>query len=212
MFRTSIPSNPQPITASATKNLIGLLCLTVVLLVNLSACGSGTEKKKVIGLIDKSKIDVDDKLRELFLQGVQFMKQGNYPQAITIMNQVITEDDRLPGPVTNLGIIYLNLGEEEKSVKYLQQAVTMDPTQAGAFNVLAYMHREKGEFQESLGLYNRAIEYNPDYTMSYYNLGVLCDIYLRDPQCAYDNFILYNEKIEPKDPLVENWIDELERR
>ena len=205
----------------AVGGSLGVRCLGCAVLLALLAalalanCGGGTSKAAKdapITQIDKSKIKVDKDLIEQFAQGVALMKEKKYQEAILIMNAILEEDNRLPGPVTNLGIIYLKMGEEEKGVEFLKRAVTMDPTQAGAYNELAYLHREKGEFDEARGLLETAIQYNPGFLLSYFNLGVLCDIYLRDPQCAYDNFIIYNESAEAKDPLVENWLDELERR
>ena len=203
------------ISPMATLGWTTLLALALAMsIVSCGGGGSGKKKPKdaPITAIDKSKIKVDDELIELFAQGVALMKQGNYPQAKAIMNQIIAEDERLPGPVTNLGIIALKTGEEEKAIGYFKRAIAMDPEQAAAYNELAFMHREKGEFDEARGLYEQAIQYNPDFLLSYFNLGVLCDIYLRDPQCAYDNFLVYNKRSEPKDPLVQNWLDELERR
>ena len=51
----------------------------------------------------------------------------------------------------------------------------------------------------------------PDYLPIHKNLGILCDLYLNDPECALKQFEIYSERM-PADAQVKIWIAEVRTR
>ena len=73
------------------------------------------------------------------------------------------------------------------------------------------MFRKEGKFKEAREVYTKALEKNADYLPVIRNLGILCDIYIQDLQCALDQYERYLE-MEPEDKEVKIWAADLKRR
>ena len=71
---------------------------------------------------------------------------------------------------------------------------------------------ELGRFEEARASYEEGIGENPEYARLYRNLGILCDIYLQEPECALRNFESYQQLSEGNDEQVKRWIADVERR
>jgi tetratricopeptide (TPR) repeat protein len=72
--------------------------------------------------------------------------------------------------------------------------------------------RRLGRFKEADTAYQRAVQIDPNYANAYLNLGVLCDLYLQQPQRALEAFERYLELNGQADPKVKGWVTELKAR
>ena len=64
--------------------------------------------------------------------------------------------------------------------------------QRAAFNQLGIVYRKLGRFKEADDAYQRAVQIDPNYAIAYLNLGVLCDLYLQQPQRALEAYERYS--------------------
>ncbi len=184
-------------------------------LILLSAC-SGNVIKKDTGNVseatkDVSTIQVDKLVEKDFDAAVLLMQSGNYELAVTILKSVVKREARLPAPYTNLAISYNELNKKQLAEDNFIQALKLDIGHAEANNGLGMLYRKAGKFKAAKTAYENAIDANPSYLPAKKNLGILCDLYLHDFDCAYEQFSAYLEA-RPNDKKMAIWIADVKRR
>jgi tetratricopeptide (TPR) repeat protein len=83
---------------------------------------------------------------------------------------------------------------------------------AAAYNRLGIVARREGRFADAEQAYLRAIEIDPNHANAHLNLGVLCDLYLQQPQRALEAFERYLSLSPAPDEKVSAWVKELKVR
>jgi tetratricopeptide (TPR) repeat protein len=116
------------------------------------------------------------------------------------------------GPLTNLGIVYLKTGKLADAEKTLKAATQRGEPSAAAFNQLGIAYRRLGRFKEADEAYSQSIKIDPNYALAHLNLGVLCDMYLNQPQRALEAFERYLQLTPNPDARVPTWVKELQGR
>jgi Flp pilus assembly protein TadD len=116
------------------------------------------------------------------------------------------------GPMTNLGIVYLKSGKLADAEKTLKAATQRGEPSAAAFNQLGIVYRRLGKFKEADEAYTQAIKIDSNYALAHLNLGVLCDMYLGQPQRALEAFERYLQLTPNPDTRVPSWVKELQGR
>ena len=74
------------------------------------------------------------------------------------------------------------------------------------------MYRKLGRFKDADDAYQRAVQIDPNYALAYLNLGVLCDLYLQQPQRALEAYERYLALAATPDAKVNGWVTELKKR
>lgn len=187
--------------------VIYLLCMF------LYACATG-ELKQDVSITTKTSIsyvDVDSDVETDFDSAVDLMQQGKYAQAVEILKTVIEREQRLPAPYVNIAMAYSQLGDTKQAEKNLVTALKLDFGHAVANNELGMLYRKAGKFNAARTAYENAIKQNPDYLPVKRNLGVLCDLYLHDYECALTQFKDYLE-LDPEDKTVAIWVADVKLR
>jgi len=186
----------------------------VVLSLFLFACADGMVKQdNDVKQIKKTTnyLHVDPDVELDFKSAIALMAQGNNKQAITVLKTVIDREKRLPAPYVNIAIAYNQLGEAQLAQSYLIQALEIDKNHAVANNELGLIYRKQGKFDAARTAYQNAIDAHPEYLAAKRNLGVLCDLYIRDFECALKQFEDYLV-LKPDDPDIKIWAAEVRRR
>ncbi len=139
------------------------------------------------------------------------MRSGNATEAELEFKQISISYPQLSAPYVNLGILFRKSGRLDQSEDALKAAVERNGSSAVAWTELGATQRLRGEFQDAAASYEKAIAADPNYAAAYRNLGVVCDLYLADPERALTAFERYKE-ITREDKPVSGWIAELRQR
>jgi tetratricopeptide (TPR) repeat protein len=109
-------------------------------------------------------------------------------------------------------LIYFREGNTTKAEEAFQQAVKVNPQSAVSYNHLGIISRGKGKFQEARAYYEQALKINDDYAYAHLNIGILYDLYLGELDKALTHYQRFQKLSPEKDPEVEKWIVDLQRR
>lgn len=156
-------------------------------------------------------VEVSSDVQTTFDQALKLLQEEQYETAITLLNSVIEQEKRLTAPYINLAMAYRQTGNEKLAEENLLKALAIDQTQPVANNELGIIYRKQGRFTDAKKVYINALSEYPDYLPAIKNLGILCDIYMRDPQCALEQFEKY-QQFAPEDKTVKVWIADLKTR
>ena len=179
----------------------------------LYACAGGDVKQADEGAAQTtiSHVDVDSDVEQDFNDAIVLMQQQKDAQAIVILKTVIEREQRLPAPYVNIAIAYNRLGDVKQAEEALINALKLEIGHPVANNELGLLYRKAGKFNAARTAYENAIKQNPGYLPVKKNLGVLCDLYMHDYECALVQFEDYLES-EPDDKTVQFWVADVKQR
>jgi tetratricopeptide (TPR) repeat protein len=146
-----------------------------------------------------------------FDNAVASMNAGNTGSAEQQFRALSASYPTYAGPLLNLAILQTKAGKLDDAQKTLNDAIARKPS-AAAYNQLGIVYRRLGRFKEADEAYQRAIEADANYALAYLNLGVLCDLYLQQPQRALEAFERYLALTPSPDAKVNGWVSELKTR
>lgn len=158
-----------------------------------------------------SHVDVDSDVELDFKSAIVLMQEEKYAQAVPVLKTVIEREKRLPAPYVNIAIAYNKLGDSKAAEENLISALKLDIGHPVANNELGLLYRKTGKFNAARTAYENAIKDYPDYLPARRNLGVLCDLYLHDYECALRQFEEYLE-LKPDDKTVAIWVADVKQR
>ena len=204
----------SPITIKKQAIAIGLIAFIVF----TTGCATQkTEQGQTGKAVTQENIEisedynVDDDVREEFDKAVALMKQEKYAEAIMLFRAVTARARRFTGPLINLGIAYIRTDELEKAEETLKKALKLNRFHPVANNELALIFRRTGRFSEARQTYEGLLSQYPDFLPARKNLGVLCDIYIQDLECALKQYEFYLAKL-PDDKKVKIWVADVKSR
>jgi tetratricopeptide (TPR) repeat protein len=185
-----------------------------LLTVFLFSCAGGEIKNETdVSSIKKqtSQVDVDSDVDLDFKSAIVLMQQEKYTLAVSVLNTVIEREKRLPAPYVNIAIAHNKLGDTKAAEENLISALKLDIGHPVANNELGLLYRKSGKFRAARTAYENAIKDHPEYLPAIRNLGVLCDLYMHDFDCALQQFEDYLE-LKPDDKTVAIWVADVKRR
>ena len=154
---------------------------------------------------------MDEASRIDFERAVAMMKDQDYGQAIDILEKIIEKSPGVTAPYIDIAIAYRYIGKPEKAEEHLKAALQLVPDHPVASNEYGLLCRKDGRFADARAIYDKAIARFPGYYPMHRNLGILCDLYLNDPECALEHYEIYSEA-KPEDKQVKLWIADLRAR
>ncbi|MCP6759684.1 MAG: tetratricopeptide repeat protein [Fischerella sp. CENA71] len=126
----------------------------------------------------------DGYLRSCALKSAQ---QGDYPEAIALLSQLINRHPQNAIDYNNRGLIYFQCGESQKAFCDYNTALQLNPKLVSAYNNRANYYAARGELVAAIADYDQALDLNPSYVRAWLNRGIT----LRDLgqyEEAIDNF------------------------
>lgn len=149
--------------------------------------------------------------RRDFDQAVIFLNNQDFGQAIDLLEKVVESSPEVSAPYINLAIAYRKVDKPELAEGHLKTALNLISGHPVASNEYGLLLRKAGRFAEARNIYEYALTSFPDYLPARRNLGILCDLYLNDPECALTQYELYSEA-NPEDKRAKLWVSELHLR
>jgi len=124
-----------------------------------------------------------------------------YLDAMDILKEGLTYDDRNTGLLYRLGIVLDKLKQNEECIEQMEIVIKINPKHADALNYIGYTYADKGiHLDRALELIEKAIQYKPN---SGYIIDSLGWVYFRKGQ--YDKALKELEKaieLVPGDPTI----------
>ena len=154
---------------------------------------------------------VDEAATRDFQQATAMMGNGQYGQAIELLQKVIEQSPGVTAPYINIAVAYRELDKLEQAEAHLKSALALVPGHPVASNEYGLLYRKTGRFEEARAIYENALALFPEYYLLHRNLGILCDLYLNDMECALEHYEVYSQ-IKPEDEQVQFWIVDLRNR
>jgi len=99
-------------------------------------------------------------------------KQGNYTQAIALLNELIRRHPHNAADYNNRGLIYFQSGDKYKAFCDYNTALNLNPNLASAYNNRANYYAACGELAAALADYDQAIDLKPSYVRAWINRGI----------------------------------------
>lgn len=189
-------------------------CLAAPLAAIAMLAGCAAEPPKPVAppvAAAKPAVVVSPEVRADFDAAMARMHAEDYPQGIELMGKVIAQIPTNPVPYVNRAIAHAKMGNLKPAEEDLKRALELDPGHPVANNEYALLYRKTGRFGEARQLYERLLAKYPYYPVVHKNLGILCDLYLRDYPCALREYEAYRSAM-PEDKTVKIWIADVQRR
>ena len=194
--------------------------LLVPLCLLVAACATTAPQQKEqaqiqiqeqVGFTISEPVRVSDAVRAEYERAMLLLEQGSLEGGITVLEQVVVDAPDVSGPRIDLGIAYHRKGDLETAEQQLQTALGLNPEHPVVLNELGIIQRKTGRFSEARRSYEAALAVFPGYHHARRNLGVLCDLYLADLECALNSYQAYMQTV-PEDPQASMWIADLQMR
>jgi len=128
-----------------------------------------------------------------------------------LLEKVIAQWPVMTAPHINVAIAYGRIDKPEQAEQHLKKALESIPGHPVASNEYGLLLRKAGRFAESRQIYEKSLAAFPEYYPIHKNLGILCDLYLKDSACAVEHYEIYS-KAMPKDEKVKLWLADLHTR
>ncbi len=190
------------------------LCLVV------AACATTASQPKVraqiqiqeqVGFTISEPVSVSDAVRSEYERALLLLEQGRLDDGVAILEGVVAGAPNVSGPRIDLGIATHRQGRLETAEQHLLQALELNPDHPVVHNELGIIYRKTGRFAKARRSYEAALAIYPGYHHARRNLGVLCDLYLADLECALQSYQAYMQTV-PEDAEASMWITDLENR
>lgn len=88
-------------------------------------------------------------------------QQGDYAEAIALLNLLISREPMNAGNYANRGLVYFQNGAPERALSDYNRALRLDPRLAKAYNNRANCYVTLGQMEAAIADYDRAIDLNP---------------------------------------------------
>lgn len=172
--------------------------------------GAGApEASAAAGLGETAKVDSD--VRADFETAVGLLKAEKYDQGMELLIKVIQRAPGSSAPYINLAIAQQAVGKLEPAEENLKKALAISPGHPVANNEYGILYRRTGRFAEARKVYESTLDKYPSFLPARKNLAILCDLYMKDFDCALKNYQLYGEAV-PNDKNVAIWISDVKTR
>jgi tetratricopeptide (TPR) repeat protein len=180
--------------------------IVLALLASLAACADNQPTR--VEAQARPPVKLTPVARADFVVAMQSIKSVEYEKAIRYFNKVIAQSPNNPVPYINLALVHKKMQNLTLAEESLKLAIKMDPDNPVANNEYALLYRKTGRFTEARQVYERILEKYPNFIMAHKNLGILCDIYMRDYACALKHYTVYGS-FRPDDAAVKIWIADM---
>lgn len=190
--------------------------VVMVMSLLLVAC-AGKEPKPVVPVVkpvvSAGKPVLTPEEQAAWAAALGLLHKGDAKAAESAFQTLLTRQPRLAGAYVNLGLLAEKRQDTEQARKHYQKALEINPANDAALVQLALLDQTQGKFRDAETGLLKAESVNTDNAAVHYNLGVLYELYLQNPELALKHYRRYVDLSKSEDKaLVERWILLLERK
>ncbi len=186
--------------------------IIILCLMFLNACVIETSKpEKIVEEPKKDALKISEEVEAEFNLALSHLKSKEYDEAVKILEKIVLQEKRIPAPFVNLGMAYNKTGQPKKAEAAFLQALKIELTNPVANNQLGLLYRKLGRFNDAKKAYTNALTEYPDYLPIVKNVGILCELYMRDLPCALKYYEHYLD-LQPDDKTMKIWVADVSRR
>lgn len=185
--------------------------LSLMLLFSCATTSQRTSESESHDIVITENYGVDVEVSDKFNKAVELLDAKKYKEAIKLLLEVTGRTKQHSAPYVNLGIAYLKTGKIEEAEKSLLAALKINPNHPVTNNELAIIYRKSGRFSEAKKIYEQVVENHPQFLPARKNLGILCDLFMGDLDCAIKHYDAYLN-LQPDDKQVNIWLLDLKQR
>lgn len=156
-------------------------------------------------------LKLDPAVRAEFNTALELLNTGKYERGIELLTRVSQHAPRSTAPYINIAIAQQSLGKLEAAEENLKKALAIDPNHPIANNEYGILYRRTGRFAEARKAYERVLGQYPTFIPARKNLAILCDLYVKDFDCALKNYQIVSDA-SPNDKAVQTWIADVKTR
>jgi tetratricopeptide (TPR) repeat protein len=201
-------------------------CLLAVMLVAMAGCAGGGQPKidsaqakgsagqpadAEVGIVLVEDAVIGPDVQADFDAAMERLVAEDYENGIELLKKVVKRSPNATAPYINIAIAKNRLNQLELAEDNLKKALSINPDHPVANNEYGQLCRKAGRFAEARQVYERTLANYPEFHPARINLGILCDLYLKDAECALEHYQIYKAAM-PDDKTVGIWIADLQRR
>lgn len=196
------------------------VCAPVVLMLVLAGCAAAPSKEEVhrpaeaenrVAAEVPTQPVMPPDVSEDFEEAVRHLQAEDYEKGIELLKKITARWINDAAPYINLAMAYQKVGNLPLAEESLKKALAITPEHPVANNEYGLIYRKTGRFNEARMAYEKTLQGQPAFLPARKNLAILCDLYLRDFDCAIENYRLYSAAM-PADKSVRIWIADVEKR
>ena len=199
------------ITRNAMLLMASMFVLSACATTETTRTPARIEIQEEVGFTITEDARISGDVRTSYEEALTYLEQGRYEEGITILESVAEAAPQLSAPRIDLGIAYHRAGDLEAAERHLLLALGSNADHPIAHNELGIIYRKTGRFDEARRSYEAALAIYPGFHFARRNLGILCDLYLADLNCALQNYEAYMTTV-PSDDEASMWISDIRNR
>lgn len=200
------------------KRLSSCSKLGAFLLASLLAGCSATQEKPADTSADQKSgtasetVVIDPQAQTEHDLALDAFQSGNLEASAKMLEALIKHFPDYQTPYVTLGLVLKKLERYEEAETNYHYALKLNKHYAEVYNQLAVMYREQGKLDQALQTYEQGLSIAPNHAGLNLNLGILYDLYLRQPQKALLHYQTYYDEVPDTDIPVKLWISDLQQR
>ena len=147
-----------------------------------------------------------------FDEAMRALRAGEMDQASLTFQELALRYPTLVSPLINLGLMEQKQNRHESAVSYFVRALERAPDSPVVYTNLGVSYRNLGKLKDAETVYLAAIAADSNYPQAHFNLAILQDVYLQNPEKAIHEYETYQSLLTVPDTKVTAWIKDIKGR
>jgi tetratricopeptide (TPR) repeat protein len=143
------------------------------------------------------------------------LKRGKYDKALVLLDEILVTQPELAEAHINRGIALAGLRRNAEALVALETGLNLHPqnprTVASVYNQAGIIYRSNQQLDAARKAYEKAVNQDPSFDLPHFNLALLYEKALGQPEKALQHYAAYQALQDTPDPAVQVWVRMLEK-